>query len=220
MPNKLTTVLFAFFLFFSRVPAQAEEPGRFRFIVMGCMHLAVFAPGDYDTLMGQIKKHKPDFILFSADTTEFPGEKPLEPSSWQEFKQAMDKANIPAYDLMNKCRLMTHASIPEERMVLNANRDSFVYKNNLFIYPGAAQEPNFFKKLSSDALSHSNTFFFTHQLPWFTGENDWADIIPSLAASKVKYIFGPNLQYLELKKSGESYILSKSLSCYLKRYRE
>lgn len=236
MINKLIVILLSFFLSFSKSPScvYAQEASQFRFIIMGCMHFGIFSLENYELVVEKIKQYKPDFVLFLGDTADSPKEMPMEMEVlWQDFYRAIAKLEIPVYDLLSKCQLTTPLSIPKERTVLKQNQHSFEYKNNLFIYPDSENLPeqtksftmenelDFLKKTIGDISKYNNIFIFSHQSPWFEGEKrGWGKIIPFLIESKVKYIFGPDMQYLDLKKVDNTYIMSRALPCYLRRYPE
>jgi len=222
-----------FFLFFSKTPLSvyAEEASRFRFIIMGCAHIATFTPGDYELLTQNIKKHNPDFVLFFSDAVDSPDEKPML-TLGQDFYYEINKLRIPVFDFINKRQLTNSLFTPGKKTGLKENQYFFEYKNNLFIYPtpedsiGQGGESttesqlNFLKNTIGDTPKYNNIFLFTRGYSWFGEEREWAKIIPFLAESKIKYIFGPNMQYFGLKKKGNKYIMSKFMPCYFKRYPE
>ena len=220
MHNRLIILIFSFLLFLPRTSPSiyAKDDDRFRFIIMGCAHFGVLGSGDYALLTENLKRYDPDFILFLSDTADYPQEKPMEPLR-QEFLLAIDKLKIPVYDLLDRCRLMNHASGPGGRGLLKKNRRLFEYKNNLFIYPDpeGSDQTDFLKNSTGDISRSRNLFMFTHQSPWFEGEKEWATIIPFLTENKVKYIFGPNLQYLLPERDRSAYKISRFMPCYLRR---
>lgn len=230
-PGKLIIALLFPLLIFLKTPFRtyAEEAGKFRFIVIGCVHFATFTPADYELLTQNIKKHNPDFVLFSSDTVDSPEEKPMF-TLGQDFYRGINKLNIPVFDFLNKLQLTGSLFAAGEKTVLKENQRIFEYKNNLFICPspgdpigqgeGSTTESqlNFLKNTIGEAPKYNNIFIFARGSSWFGEEREWAKIIPLLAESKVKYIFGPNMQYFDLKKTGSKYTMSKFMPCYLKRY--
>lgn len=199
MPTRIIIILLSFLLSFLKPAAcvYSEETDRFRFIIMGCMHFGVFDPSDYELLSEKAKEYHPDFITVLCDTIDTMDEQPME-VSWQEFHSVLAKLGIPLYDISNK------------------NQLSFEYKNCFFIVPDS-ELPGSLKEALGGTFRYRHIFIFSRRYPWFEERNEWGKIIPSLSKSKVKYIFGPNLQHLELKKSGNNHIISRSLPCYLKR---
>jgi len=161
---------------------------------MGCMHFGILDAKDYEALAQKAREYNPDFVVFFSDTLDSPGEAPIE-FSRQEFHSAIGKLNIPVYDLFKD------------------GQSSFEYKNNLFAYSDSLNPPE-------QTKNFNNLFIFAHQSPWFEQDVEWAKITPVLIQKKLRYIFGPNLQCLELKKRGNSYTISRDLSCCLRRHPE
>ncbi len=208
----------------------AEEAKRIRFIAVGCAHFAAFTSGDYELLAQNIKKQNPDFVLFFSDAVDSSGERPML-NLREDFYSSISKlSGIPVFDFLNN-RWLTSSSLPSAQgAVLQENQYSFEYKGNLFIYPasGAAvgqklgstveSQLNFLKNSIGETSKYSNIFIFTRGSSWFEEEKKWPEIMPLIAESKVRYIFGPNLEYFDLKKTDGKYILSRFMPCYLKKF--
>ncbi|MDD5506384.1 MAG: class I SAM-dependent methyltransferase [Candidatus Omnitrophica bacterium] len=227
---KFIVILLAAFLSFSRSATGlcAKETSRFRFMVMGCVHYSTFSPEDYDLLVQNINRHNPDFVLFFSDATDYPQEKPMLVLG-RDFYQGVSKlSEIPVFDLLRRRHLTGALFTPAQKAALKGNQYFLEYKNNLFIYPApgdpASQEKpisesqlNLLRNSSGEISSYNNIFLFSPGYSWFSEEKKWGEIAPFLADSKVRYIFGPNMQYFNLRRSGNKYITSKFMPCYLKK---
>ena len=55
--------------------SQAENNGRLRFAVMGCMHTGICDFADYEFAVKKIKSYHPDFVLFLGSMVDTVGEK-------------------------------------------------------------------------------------------------------------------------------------------------
>jgi ubiquinone/menaquinone biosynthesis C-methylase UbiE len=196
---------------------------------MGCAHFAAFNSQDYELLAQNIKKHKPDFVLFFSDAVDSPGEKPMLELG-QDFYRGINKiSGIPVFYFLNK-RLLTDAFLPMSQSAdLKENQYSFEYKNNLFIYPApgdsigggeksiAESQLNLLKNTIGGTSKYNNIFIFTRGYSWFDEEKEWPENMSFLVNNKVRYIFGPNLEYFDLKKTVSKYTMSKFMPCYLKK---
>lgn len=233
LPSKAILVLFFFILFVSRtmLSVYAEEASRrFRFIVMGCAHFSTFTPKDYELLARNIKEHNPDFVLFFSDAVDAPEEKPMLILGDDFYREINKLAKVPVLDFLNKRQLTGSPFMPWEKAVLKEGQYCFEYKNNLFIYPvpgssigqagksTAESQLNFLRNFAGDTSKYNNIFLFASGSSWFGENDDWTRSIPFFVKSKVKYIFGPNLQYFDLKKAQDKEIVSKFMPCYFKRY--
>lgn len=228
--SKLIAVLFSFFLFFSKpyLSVYAQEASRFRFIVIGCAHFSAFAPKDYKLMARSIKEHNPDFVLFFSDTADSLEENPML-TPGDDFYCEIKKLNIPVFDFLNKRQLTGAAFMATGKNDSEENGRLFEFKNNLFIYPGSkgyvghgeesavGSRLNYLKNSIGDTSKYNNVFIFTRGPTWFGEEGEWAKTVPFLSESKIRDIFGPNMQYLDLKKTGNRYTMSKFMPCYLRR---
>lgn len=230
MYKRIIIILYflAFFFVNPLFTLHAQESGSFRFIVLGCMHMDLLNPQDYELIAGEIKQYHPDFVLFHSDTGELPGESTVK-FSGQGFRRAMNRSGIPVYDTMNKFLPIASASIVGEIITPEDARSYFEHKNNLFICPGkgnASRKTNGqemedeigrLKRIINDASSRNNVFIFTHQLPWFDEGAEWSKAGLFFIKNNVKGIFGPNLGLLEFENKGGNYVISRNLPCYLRR---
>ena len=238
--NKVTIILFSFLIFFLNTSfcVYAGEENRFRFAVMGSMHLGVSDAKDYELAVEKIKEHKPDFVLFLGDMVDPMVDKPVE-SLWKEFDCITDKLGIPVYNIFSHCRLVS-SFIPKDRMALmekcfldryKKRYYSFIHKNNLFICldseslfvnekEGALnrEQLDFLKTNISDATKYDNAFLFVHRLSPFTeretleaylGKGAWFTAIHPIIKGKVKYVFSVYRHRADIKKIDDvNYIFS------------
>lgn len=218
----------------------AEDNSKFRFAVMGCMHLGFCDLEDYELAVEKIKEYKPDFVLFLGGMIDAMGERPIK-SLWHEFDRITNKLGVPVYNVLSGCQLMPFIiskgrSALMEKYFLDKYKErhySFEYKNSLFIGLdstylftqkriglGAGEEVNFLNKTLTDASKYNNIFIFLHRSPWLQDEhNDWQRIVHPLIKDKVKFVFGANIHYLDATKvDGVTYITSGVAPCYPRKF--
>jgi ubiquinone/menaquinone biosynthesis C-methylase UbiE len=239
-PSKFLIILFYFFIFFLRTYfcAYAEETNRFRFAVMGCMHLGVCDYRDFESAAEKMKEYNPDFVLFLGGMIDPSGEQSVE-SSWHKYDSIVGKLGIPVYDVPSNCRL-TGLSVSQDRVALmercfldryKRHYYSFEHKNNLFIGLDLGyhldqtkdsdfiNQLDFLKKTIADVSRYDNVFIFTHCSPWFKAHSEWPDIIHPLIQGKVKFVFGAEKHYIDAKVFDDvTYITTGSPPCYLRVY--
>lgn len=137
---------------------HAEDDGRFRFAVMGCMHLGICDPQDYRLAVEKIKQYNPDFVLFLGSMVDTVGEKAGKQaheystekafaegikissdaveSLWKEFDRITDGFGVPVYDVPSeRCIPANNLEVTEKSFLQRYKKRyySFEYKNNLFI---------------------------------------------------------------------------------------
>jgi len=107
--------LISSFFFFSKDPVyiHAEEVNRFRFAVMGCMHLGICDAEEFEKAIEEIKNYSPDFVLFLGGMVDCSGHQPVE-SLWNKYDNVVDKLGVPAYDVLSDCRLI-NLSVSQDR---------------------------------------------------------------------------------------------------------
>lgn len=240
---KKKVIFFIFFILsFLKIPscASAENNDKFRFAVMGCVHLGICDFQDYDLAIEKMKEYKPDFVLFLGGMVDAMGEESLE-SLWNKYDRATNKLEVPVYNAPGECKLIPF-SISKNRMALaqryfldryRGRFYSFEYKNNLFICldsenlftkkknsPIVTNQLDFLKKNIAKASKYDNIFITLHRSPWFQEEgNDWFKFIHPFIKEKVKFVFGASTHYFDLKKiDNVNYITSGTPPCYLKKY--
>ncbi|MBU4252364.1 MAG: class I SAM-dependent methyltransferase [Candidatus Omnitrophica bacterium] len=238
---KKTIIVFTLaFLWFSNSISNtyAENNSKFRFAVMGCMHLGICDLQDYELAVEKIKQYKPDFVLFLGGMIDVLGKEPVD-TLWQKFDRTTKKLGIPAYDAISECQIL-FLSKPKDRTALMEknfldrykNRYyAFKHKNNLFVSLDTNNLPyqkrntaisenqlDFLNKILSDVSRYNNVFIFTQRSPWFLGEaKEWFKSIHPLIESKAKYVFGANTHYFDMRKVGRvTYVTSGTPPCCLK----
>jgi len=145
---------------FSVAPVfSAATPATFRFAVMGCMHFGYCNKEDYKTAITEIKRYKPDFVLFLGGMVDTIGVDSsanevgynrirnaiakniaLSPEAlekeWQEFDTITRELGVPVYDIPSESSIPPHNSTEAEKLFLTRYHNryySFEHKNNLFI---------------------------------------------------------------------------------------
>ena len=230
MYAKAIMILISFFLLFSKplFNAHAEDAEGFRFVVMGCMHFGLCAPGDYELAVEKIKQFNPDFVLFLGGMVEAVEGKSVE-SLWQEFEHITERLQVPVYNIPSDCRLLP-LSMSREKLDLmekcflvryKKRYYSFVHKNNLFICLDSRNELSedkdqfdFLKKSIADTFGYDNVFIAINYCPGITGKSKWHQDIHSLIKGKVKYVFSSHEHFIDQEKVEDvTYITSGCPPC-------
>lgn len=247
MYTKTIIILISFFLLLSKAPsyAHAEDDNKFRFAVMGCMHLGVCNFGDYELAIEKIKEFEPDFVLFLGGMIDASGGQPIE-TLWHKFDLMTSKLGIPVYNVPSDCRLtglplskVRKSKVRKDLMqqcFINRYKNryySFEYKNNLFIGLDSddllkqkkgglivGNQIDFLNKTITSASKYDRIFIFLHSSPWFQDKsNDWFKFVHPLIREKVKFVFGASTHYLDANKVDDiTYITSGSPPCYTPSY--
>ncbi len=159
--NKTTTRLLTFFgLLFLMIfikPALAGEAEKFRFIVMSDMFFGATSPEEYQSAVREMKKYKPDFVLFLGDMVDTVGDKatknrnkalreayenevklspPEVEALWREFDRITGELGVPVYDIPGeRCIPPNNLGVTEKEFLKRYKKRyyTFKYKNNLFI---------------------------------------------------------------------------------------
>jgi len=193
MHTKTVIILISFFLLLSKAPsyAHAEDDNKFRFAVMGCMHLGVCNFKDYELAIEKIKEYKPDFMLFLGGMVDPMVDKPVE-SLWQRFDRITEKLEVPVYDVLGNCKVTPFVSIPKDKIAsmekcfldrYKKRYYSFEHKNNLFVVldsegffknpwniPGVVKQTAFINEALSQTEQYNNVFIALHDSFWLQDE--------------------------------------------------
>lgn len=241
MYKKNIAALTFLFLLLSRIlpVVHAEDNDKFRFAVIGCMHLGACDSKDYELGIDKIKEYNPDFALFLGGMVDATGEKNVE-SIWQEFDHITSKLRAPVYNIIGNCRL-TPLSIPGDRNLLmercfldryKKRYYSFEYKNNLFICLDSDRlfeknnsglttnnQIDFLNKTLAEAYKYDSVFIAMHGSPWIQDDSvKWFKYIHPLIKNKVKYVFGASAHYIDLiKRNNVTYVTTGVPTCYIKK---
>ncbi len=160
MKVKTTTLFPVFFLLFLTIAIQsalAESPDKFRFIVMSDMFFGATSPEEYKSAVREMKKYKPDFVLFLGDMVDTVGDKATQnrnralvkafennvklssrevESLWRDFDRITKKLGVPVYDIPGGRSIPLNNIAATEKAFLKrypGRYYTFEYKNNLFV---------------------------------------------------------------------------------------
>lgn len=215
------SVLFSFEKFC--IAQQYDRKGIFRFVVIGCTHIGICDPEEFELALEKIKDYKPEFILLLGGMIDSASDSSVE-LLWKKFDFLMERVGVPVYNIPSDCSLIP-LSAPSERMKLmekyfleryKKSFYNFTYKNNLFIGLDSKriisdngmnnaqdnEQVNFLAETLSRGDKCSNIFIFTHNSPWTDNDysrNGWFEYIHPLIKGKVKYVFGAHTHYLDFK---------------------
>lgn len=215
-------VFFIIGLFFSllfplKITAE-EKTDKFRFAVMGCMHLGFCNSKVFGLAVEEIKKYTPDFTLFLGGMVDKSNTQTIE-SLWQEFDRITATLKMPVFNIPSNCSLAEFENPEEfknimEKSYLDRYKNpyySFEHKNNLFIFldstdlirslneeTNSAQE-NFLKQLQQNTSQYNNIFIALHQPVWRGAINKkWKALIQPFEKDRNCYVFSSNSHFFNI----------------------
>jgi ubiquinone/menaquinone biosynthesis C-methylase UbiE len=211
------------------IPVSVGAAQRFRFAVMGCMHLGFSEASNYELAIEKIRGYNPDFVLFLGGMVDALGKRPPE-SLWEEFDHITEKLSRPVYNVFGDpsgCLKRPLALSAQDRGSMRnyflkrfkGLYYSFEYKNNLFICLNSERELSqdegqlaFLRENLADTSRYDNVFMVIHKSFWIHDVGDqgrWFDVVHPMIKEKVGYVFGAGLHAFNLRNlDGVNYITS------------